>query len=230
MGRSVTTSTRSKPLAAEDLAARDKKYVLRPWADDPVMVVEADSKIRYISPSVERVLGHEAGELEGPKLTVLIQPEDRAGVLQFLASGGRDGDANPGLTEFRMKHRDDFWLHVEALRTNLLHDENVKGIVLNTRDVSERKAFEEQLQHQAFHDAVTGLANRALFKDRVEHMIERQARDNLPVSILFMDLDDFKRANDTFGHHVGDDVLVLAAMTISSQLRAADVAARFGDG
>jgi PAS domain S-box-containing protein len=160
-------------------------------SSDVVMVVEADSTIRYMSPSVERVLGHAPGRLEGTKLTVLIHPDDRAGVLQFLTSGGREEDAHPGLTEFRMKHRDDFWLHVETLRTNLMHDENVKGIVLNTRDVSERKAFEEQLQHQAFHDAVTGLANRALFKDRVEHMIERQARDNLPVSILFMDLDDF---------------------------------------
>ena len=125
-------------------------------SSDVVMVVEADSTIRYMSPSVERVLGHAPGELEGTKLTVLIHPDDRAGVLQFLTSGGREGDAHPGLTEFRMKHRDDFWLHVETLRTNLMHDENVKGIVLNTRDVSERKAFEEQLQHQAFHDAVTG--------------------------------------------------------------------------
>ena len=75
---------------------------------------------------------------------------------------------------------DDFWLHVETLRTDLLHDPNVGGIVLNTRDVSERKAFEEQLQHQAFHDSITGLANRALFRDRVEHAIARQARDDLP--------------------------------------------------
>ena len=176
-------------------------------SSDVVMVVEADSTIRYMSPSVERVLGHDAGELEGTKLTVLIHPDDRAGVLQFLTSGGREDDAHPGLTEFRMNHRDDFWLHVETLRTNLMHDENVKGIVLNTRDVSERKAFEEQLQHQAFHDAVTGLANRALFKDRVEHMIERQARDNLPVSILFMDLDDFKTINDSLGHAAGDRML-----------------------
>ncbi|HEY3214051.1 MAG TPA: PAS domain S-box protein, partial [Actinomycetota bacterium] len=171
-------------------------------SSDVVMVVEADSTIRYMSPSVERVLGHAPGKLEGTKLTVLIHPDDRAGVLQFLTSGGEE-DAHPGLTEFRMKHRDDFWLHVETLRTNLMHDVNVKGIVLNTRDVSERKAFEEQLQHQAFHDAVTGLANRALFKDRVEHMIERQARDNLPVSILFMDLDDFKTINDSLGHAAG---------------------------
>ena len=69
------------------------------------MVVEADSTIRYMSPSVERVLGHEAAELEGTKLTVLIHPDDRAGVLQFLTSGGREGDAHPGLTEFRMRHQ-----------------------------------------------------------------------------------------------------------------------------
>jgi diguanylate cyclase (GGDEF)-like protein/PAS domain S-box-containing protein len=197
-------------------------------SSDVVMVVEADSTIRYMSPSVERVLGHAPGRLEGTKLTVLIHPDDRAGVLQFLTSGGREEDAHPGLTEFRMKHRDDFWLHVETLRTNLMHDENVKGIVLNTRDVSERKAFEEQLQHQAFHDAVTGLANRALFKDRVEHMIERQARDNLPVSILFMDLDDFKTNNDSLGHAAGDRMLAEVGERLKVSLRQADTAARLG--
>ena len=197
-------------------------------SSDVVMVVEADSTIRYMSPSVERVLGHGPGQLEGTKLTVLIHPDDRAGVLQFLTSGGREEDAHPGLTEFRMKHRDDFWLHVETLRTNLMHDENVKGIVLNTRDVSERKAFEEQLQHQAFHDAVTGLANRALFKDRVEHMIERQARDNLPVSILFMDLDDFKTINDSLGHAAGDRMLAEVGERVKNSLRQADTAARLG--
>ena len=197
-------------------------------SSDVVMVVEADSTIRYMSPSVERVLGHAPGLLEGTKLTVLIHPDDRAGVLQFLTSGGREEDAHPGLTEFRMKHRDDFWLHVETLRTNLMHDENVKGIVLNTRDVSERKAFEEQLQHQAFHDAVTGLANRALFKDRVEHMIERQARDNLPVSILFMDLDDFKTINDSLGHAAGDRMLSEVGERLKNCLRQADTAARLG--
>jgi diguanylate cyclase (GGDEF)-like protein/PAS domain S-box-containing protein len=197
-------------------------------SSDVVMVVEADSTIRYMSPSVERVLGHAPGQLEGTKLTVLIHPDDRAGVLQFLTSGGREEDAHPGLTEFRMRHRDDFWLHVETLRTNLMHDENVKGIVLNTRDVSERKAFEEQLQHQAFHDAVTGLANRALFKDRVEHMIERQARDNLPVSILFMDLDDFKTINDSLGHAAGDRMLAEVGERVKNSLRQADTAARLG--
>jgi diguanylate cyclase (GGDEF)-like protein/PAS domain S-box-containing protein len=197
-------------------------------SSDVVMVVDADSTIRYMSPSVERVLGHEPNELEGTKLTVLIHPEDRTHVLQFLTTGGRGSEAPPGLTEFRMRHEDDFWLHVEALRTNLLQDENVRGIVLNTRDVSERKAFEEQLSHQAFHDAVTGLANRALFKDRVEHALERQSRASIPVSVLFMDLDDFKTINDSLGHAAGDRLLGEVGDRLKSSLRQADTAARLG--
>jgi diguanylate cyclase (GGDEF)-like protein/PAS domain S-box-containing protein len=197
-------------------------------SSDVVMVVDADSTIRYLSPSGERVFGYDPSELEGTKLIVLIHPEDKANVLQFLMSGGREGDALPGLTEFRMRHREGFWLHVETLRTNLLHDENVRGIVLNTRDVSERKAFEEQLAHQAFHDAVTGLANRALFKDRVEHALERQSRDGEPVSVLFMDLDDFKTINDSLGHAAGDRLLAEVGERLKGSLRQADTAARLG--
>ncbi|HKZ75593.1 MAG TPA: PAS domain S-box protein, partial [Actinomycetota bacterium] len=138
-------------------------------SSDVVMVVEADSAVRYVSPSVERVLGYDPAGLAGTKLTELIHPDDKAQVLQFLTTGGRDeGELHPALSEFRIRHRDDSWVFAETLRTNLLHDENVNGIVLNTRDVSERKAFEEQLKHQAFHDPLTELANRALFRDRVE--------------------------------------------------------------
>ena len=196
---------------------------------DVVMVVDADSTIRYMSPSVERVLRYEASGLEGTKLTELIHPDDKANVLQFLTSGeDREGDARPALTEYRMRHQDDFWLHVETLRTNLMHDENVKGIVLNTRDVSERKAFEDQLAHQAFHDSITGLANRALFKDRVEHALERQGRDGEPVSVLFMDLDDFKTINDSLGHAAGDRLLGEVGDRVKNALRQADTAARLG--
>jgi diguanylate cyclase (GGDEF)-like protein/PAS domain S-box-containing protein len=196
-------------------------------SSDVVMVVEADSTLRYISPSVERVLGYDVANLEGAKLTGLIHPEDRAGLLQFIAGAGRDDD-RPALTEFRILHHDDFWLNVETLRTNLLHDENVGGIVLNTRDISERKAFEEQLQHQAFHDSVTNLANRALFRDRVQHALERQSRDAQPISVLFMDLDDFKTINDSLGHAAGDQLLREVGERVRNVLRTADTAARLG--
>ena len=195
---------------------------------DVVMVVDADSTVRYVSPSVEGVFGYDASELENTKLTRLIHPDDKTQVLQFLTLSGREGATSTGLIESRMRHRDDFWLHIETLRTDLLHDPNVKGIVLNSRDVSERKAFEEQLSHQAFHDSITGLANRALFRDRVEHALERLTRDADPVSVLFMDLDDFKTINDSLGHAAGDRLLGEVGERLRTCLRTPDTAARLG--
>jgi diguanylate cyclase (GGDEF)-like protein/PAS domain S-box-containing protein len=198
-------------------------------SSDVVMVVTADSAFTYVSPSVERVFGYRSDDLARTKLTDLVHPDDKAQVLQFLTSSGLDDDG-PGqaLAEFRMRHRDDFWLFVESLRTNLLQDPNVNGIVLNTRDISERKAFEEQLHHQAFHDPVTNLANRALFRDRLEHALERQTRDGRPVSVLFSDLDDFKTINDSLGHAMGDELLSQVGERLKNCLRAADTAARLG--
>lgn len=195
---------------------------------DVVMVVDADSTVRYVSPSVRGVFGYDPAELENTKLTELIHTDDKTLVLQFLTGSGRQGGASTTLVESRIRHSDDFWLHVETLRTDLMHDPNVKGIVLNSRDVSERKAFEEQLSHQAFHDSITGLANRALFKDRVEHALERQIRDDDPVSVLFMDLDDFKTINDSLGHAAGDQLLAEVGERLRGCLRMPDTAARFG--
>ncbi|HWA16955.1 MAG TPA: EAL domain-containing protein, partial [Gemmatimonadales bacterium] len=102
------------------------------------------------------------------------------------------------------------------------------GLVFNTRDISERKRLESQLMHQAFHDPLTGLANRALFRDRVSHALDRARRQGASVSVLYLDLDDFKQVNDTLGHAEGDRLLVVAAERFRVCGRAGDTVARLG--
>ena len=131
-------------------------------------------------------------------------------------------------TQWRVRHHDGSWRHAEVVANNSLGDPTVSGIVLTMRDVSERKALEEELKHQAFHDELSGLANRALFLDRLEHALARAARSRSLLAVLFLDLDDFKLVNDSFGHAAGDGLLVAVAGRLANSLRAGDTAARFG--
>jgi diguanylate cyclase (GGDEF)-like protein len=132
------------------------------------------------------------------------------------------------VVEFRIRHKDGRYVHTETLPTDLLHDPNVAGIVLNTRDVSERWEFEQRLAHLAFHDPITGLANRSLFRERVQHALERHSRDSELIAVLFLDLDDFKTVNDSLGHAAGDELLREVGARISTCIRSADTGARLG--
>ena len=135
-------------------------------------------------------------------------------------------DKGTASLEWRMKDGSGVWRWAEGSVRNLLHDPDVESVVINWRDVTERKALESQLTHQAFHDPLTNLANRALFRDRVEHALSYQGRNLAPLAVMFMDLDDFKTVNDSLGHEAGDELLIEVARRLRATLRPLDTAAR----
>jgi diguanylate cyclase (GGDEF)-like protein/PAS domain S-box-containing protein len=196
-------------------------------SSDVIIVTRANGTMRFVSPSANRVFGYDPSEMVGRQITTLLHPDDSARAATLFEHAAR----TPGVTgpvEWRFRQPDGSWLSAEILATNLTGDPTVRGIVLNTRDVSERKRLEEQLTHQAFHDPLTGLANRALFRDRVSHALALAQRQSHPITVLFLDLDDFKRVNDSLGHAEGDRLLISAAERFLSCARAADTVARLG--
>jgi diguanylate cyclase (GGDEF)-like protein/PAS domain S-box-containing protein len=197
-------------------------------SSDVILIIDEAEAVRFASSASDRVLGYPPGDLVGRTMSDLLRPEEATRVLAFLESVVRTKDVGTASVEFELRHVDGRWLNVEALASNLVHDPDVSGVVLNVRDVSERKAFEEQLAHQAFYDSLTNLPNRALFLDRIQHALARRYRTADPLTVYFLDLDDFKTVNDSLGHTAGDQLLVQVAERIRSCLREADTAARFG--
>jgi diguanylate cyclase (GGDEF)-like protein/PAS domain S-box-containing protein len=195
-------------------------------ASDVILVVRPDTTITYQTPSALKILGYAPGTLEGRLFADLIHPDDVEQSLAGYTVALRSGTSVTA--QWRVKHFDDSWRHVEVITTNLLSDLTVEGMVLTMRDVGERMGLEEELKHQAFHDSLTGLANRPLFYDRLEQALLRAARSSTSLAVLFIDLDDFKVVNDSMGHPAGDDLLITVAKRISGSLRASDTAARFG--
>jgi diguanylate cyclase (GGDEF)-like protein/PAS domain S-box-containing protein len=196
-------------------------------ASDVILIVRPDTTISYQTPSVRRTLGYEPADLEDREFTSLLHPDDLEKALAVYT--GVAFRAGTSVTaEWRIRHADGKWHNVEVVATNLLDDPTVEGCVLTMRDVSERKVLEEELKHQAFHDALSGLANRALFHDRLEQALARAVRSSTSVAVLFLDLDDFKLVNDSLGHTAGDQMLAEVAVRINGSLRAGDTAARFG--
>ena len=196
-------------------------------ASDIVTILDVDGTIRYDSPAIQRVLGYEHGERVEKPASEYVHPDDVERVTESFARTLEQPGVRPPL-EFRIRHKDGSWRYVEVTRTNLLDDPAVGGVVANSHDITERKRLEEQLQHQAFHDHLTGLANRALFMDRLGHALARLTRRDVSVAVLFLDLDNFKIINDSLGHEYGDQLLIAVGQRLEQLLRSEDTVARIG--
>jgi diguanylate cyclase (GGDEF)-like protein/PAS domain S-box-containing protein len=195
---------------------------------DAIFLVDRDCQISFASPAAATLRSQPAEACLATSLLDAFVEESRpviAGQLRNLAA--RPTGATVALAG-DVRAADGTILAVEGTGCNLLADENVRAVVVTLRDVTRRRQLEAQLERRAFHDELTGLANRALFSDRVTHALDRSSRDISCVAILFIDLDDFKTVNDGMGHAAGDELIRGVAERIRSGLRPADTVARFG--
>jgi diguanylate cyclase (GGDEF)-like protein/PAS domain S-box-containing protein len=196
-------------------------------ASDLITVVDATGTIVYQSPSIQRLVGLGPDDLAGSNYLDLLVEEDAPHVRSLFA----DVVAAPQTTftaEYRVRHADGSSRHVESIVSNMIDDPTVNGLVLNTRDVTDRKSLQEELAHQAFHDSLTDLSNRAVFRDRIEHALARGERNEGRLAVLLLDLDGFKTVNDSLGHDAGDQLLIAVAKRLQFQGRSSDTVARIG--
>src|SRR5918997_208079 len=196
-------------------------------SSDIITILGADGTVHYVSPAVEKVTGYKPEEQQGTNAFGSVHPDDRDRALDTFAEVLKRPGLHPSL-EFRVPHKGGSWRYLEHVVNNLLDDPAVRGVVVNSWDVTERKALVEQLSYQAFHDLLTGLPNRELFLDRLQHALSRAKRRGSNVAVLFTDLDNFKVINDSLGHKAGDQLLIAVAERLKACLRPEDTAARLG--
>ncbi|WP_374106029.1 putative bifunctional diguanylate cyclase/phosphodiesterase [Streptomyces sp. BV286] len=210
----------------QELAQKENHFrSLVQGSSDVIMIAAPNGILRYVSPAAAGVYGRPAEDLVGSELASLIHPEDLGCVVhevrRFLAADPAEEPTTR--IECRFRSGEGGWLNVEST-VNRHHG----GLIFNSRDVTERVRLQAQLQHNAEHDPLTDLPNRALFTQRVGQALSGRRSSDHGTAVLFIDLDGFKAVNDTIGHQAGDELLVQAARRLQDAVRYGDTASRLG--
>ena len=195
----------------------------------PMTVTNLEDRITAVNDSFCAMVGYSREELMGQDSKIFTYPED-VGITEESHRRALFGEADQNRYIKRYLRKDKRVIFVEVSRTPA-RDENgaLLYFVFSERDITEERALSAQLSHQALHDPLTGLANRALFMDRLSQAHARITRQGGTCAVLVMDLDNFKGVNDTYGHLVGDQLLVAIAHRLTQSSRSSDSLCRSGD-
>ena len=226
LGQAFDTMAGQLEVERETVRARERRLTaLVENANDGILVLSADAQIVFATPSFREYV--DSDNSPDTRLNTITHPDDLTRVTAAWTRALSGGEGYTLEIEARLHHRDGSWRHVWAKLTNRFGDPAVAGMVINISDVSERHEYEQQLSFQALHDALTGLANRELFRQRLERSTATAGVTRLN-SVLYLDFDDFKRINDTLGHQAGDAFLVAMGERLVAVVRPEDTVARLG--
>ena len=209
------------------LAERDQLFqLISENAADMIALVGSDGRRLYNSPAYQKVLGYSAEDLKSTSSFEQIHPDDRLRVLEAAEKARLTGRGER--MEYRVRHKDGSWRTLESTASPI---RNAKGqtdkLVIVNRDITERKRAEEMLAHNAFHDGLTNLPNRALFLDRLQHTLTLSKRHpNYKFAVLLIDVDEFRLVNDSMGHSAGDELLIQIGQRLRESVRRADMVSR----
>ena len=197
-------------------------------ASDFIIIIDRTGVIRYVSPSVVRMMGFTEDEIVGTSSFSWVHPEDREYLIAIFQR--RLVEHGVGVPiEFRIRRRDGSWRILEAIGNfDLLDSPTLAGVILNARDITDRRQAEEAVKRLAYHDALTGLPNRAFFEDCLRTRLAGAKTNGDVLAVLFVDVDHFKLVNDTLGHIGGDELLQVISGELKELIRDGDTVARVG--
>jgi diguanylate cyclase (GGDEF)-like protein/PAS domain S-box-containing protein len=210
--------------AFEHLAGIETRFrSLAQNSSDVLTLVDRQGVVSYQSSAASRVFALPSPGLVGRPILDWVHSDD---LPLFTAALDRAAHNDEVRIVCRFRHADTSFRYAETAVTDLLDEPTVNALVLNTRDVTDRRRLEDELRERALHDTLTGLPNRALFLERAQHALDH--RELRPLVVCFLDLDDFKSVNDTLGHSAGDELLCAMGDRLAACLRPDDTVARFG--
>ena len=223
--RKLATLTAREALALTQ--SEERLRALHRNASDVVAVVDEDGTITHEASSAWHVLGYRTKDMVGRRLSDFVPPEQISSLRIYLDLLLAERGAEITV-ELRIRHADGSWREFEVVGKNLLHDPAIKGLVVNLRDVSERKRLMAELERLSETDDLTDTLNRRGFLKLADREFERTRRMGLPLTVVMIDIDHFKGINDAFGHAAGDLVLAMIADRCRRGIRNVDILARFG--